>query len=322
MFLIGLILIGLTVYIGFRFHISHRRLIPISVLALIAGVIFEGRNLSDNWKIVSLKALGAFVLSFFAFLPGKNESNYNFENHIELWPYVFIIIFLLISIVIHGDKVVQKLTEGITLLQSMAVIYWVVDYGFFNTDSLFLKSLMTIGLLFSLYSVFHAFSHAVLSPTSRLTLSIWSSIILMLFAIDNIFRVYQNQQIEDTEITQGFIIGLQYFLLGVSSIYIVQNLLMLIGFLPGKGTFFNEQYFRELRQVKAEHINRYSDRQVSILHSSCCVLFTGSVFALNYYYQILPRHTAIWIVFVIFPFVLKLYDTVSKDKTANKVNVP
>ena len=97
MFLIGLILIGLTVYIGFRFHNSHRRLIPISVLALIAGVIFEGRKLSDNWKIVSLKALGAFVLSFFAFLPGKNEGNYNFENHIELWPYVFIIIFFLFN---------------------------------------------------------------------------------------------------------------------------------------------------------------------------------------------------------------------------------
>ena len=149
MFVFGLILVAFTFYIVFRLHISHRRLIPISVIALIAGVMYEGRKLADNWKVIGLKALGAFVFSFFAFLPGKNESNYDFENHIELWPYTFIGLFLLISIVVHGDKVVSKLTEGITLLQSIAVIYWVVDYGFVDNANLFVKSLMIIGLLFS-----------------------------------------------------------------------------------------------------------------------------------------------------------------------------
>ena len=65
----------------------------------------------------------------------------------------------------------------------------------------------------------------------------------MLFAVDNIFRVYQNEQIENAEISHGLYIGLQYFLLGVSSIYIVQNFLMLFGFFPGKGTFFNDGIF-------------------------------------------------------------------------------
>lgn len=312
---IGLLVLALIIYVGYRISASNRRLIPISVIAIIAGLIFEGKRLSDKWSTVLFTALGSFIFSFFAFLPFKKEHGYNFENHIEAFPYWFIILFAIFSIAFHGDKVIPKLTEGITLLQSIAVIYWVVDYGFIDTSSILLKSVMIIGLLFSLYSVFHAFTHAILSRTSRLTLSIWSSIIMMLFASDNIYRVYQNEQIENTaDITHGIYIGLQFFLLGVSCIYIIQNFIMLMGFLPGKGTFFNAQYFRDLKELKSDHIKRYSDRQVSILHSFFCVLFTGIIFALNYHYQILPRHVAIWIVFVTFPFILIIYDISTRRK--------
>jgi len=315
MIVIGLLLLALTIYFGFRIHNSGRRLIPISVLAIIAGVLFESKRLSDKWMTVLLMGLGSFILSFVAFLPGKREHIYNFENHIEMWPYVFIFSFAIFSIAFHKDKVIPKLTEGITLLQSIAVIYWVIDYGFIDTDSLFLKSLMVVGLLFSMYSVFHAFTHAILSRTSRLTLSIWSSIIMLLFASDNIYRVYQNEQIEKTaDLTHGLYIGLQYFLLGISAIYIIQNFIMLTGFLPGKGTFFNAQYYRDIKELKSDHIKRYSDRQVSMLHSFFCVLLTGTIFFLNYHYQLLPRHVTIWAVFVIFPFILIIYDYATGKK--------
>lgn len=311
----GLLVLALTIYIGYRINISGRRLIPISVTAIIAGVIFKGRRLSGKWSTVLLTALGSFVFSFFAFLPEKREHGYNFGNHIEAFPYWFIILFAIFSIAFHGDKVIPKLTEGITLLQSIAIIYWVADYGFIHSNSIWLKSVMIIGLLFSLYSVFHAFTHATLSRTNRLTLSIWSSIIMMLFASDNIYRVYQNEQIENTaDITHGLYIGLQFFLLGVSCIYIIQNFIMLMGFLPGRGTFFNARYFRDLKELKIDHIKRYSDRQVSILHSFFCVLFTGKIFGLNYHFQILPRHVAIWSVFVTFPFILTIYEIATQRK--------
>jgi hypothetical protein len=138
---------------------------------------------------------------------------------------------------------------------------------------------------------------------------------MMLFASDNIYRVYQNEQIENTaDITHGLYIGLQFFLLGVSCIYIIQNFIMLMGFMPGRGTFFNKQYFRDIKELKKDHVKRYSDRQVKILHSFFCILFTGTIFLLNYHYQILPRHVAIWIVFVIFPFILDIYDYVARRK--------
>jgi hypothetical protein len=281
---------------------SGQRLIPLSVLALLAGVIFEGKRISEKWSTLLAITLGSLVASFLAFLPGKREHNYVFEDHIILWPYWFLVAFAIISIATYGQKVVPKLTEGITLLQSIALIYWVTDYGLLSIDSYFLRALLLVGLAFSLYSAFHAFTYTTLTRGVRISLSLWSSAIMLLFAIDNTIRVYRNDEIENTTVlTDGAFIALQYFLLGVSSVYIIQNLFMLLGYLPGRDSFFNARYFSDVRQLNREHIDRYSDKQVYIGHSLLCIVFAITIFSLNYYFQLLPRHLAIWSAFVIFP---------------------
>lgn len=319
MFIFGLFGLALTAGILYRVKSSDKHLISISVIALIAGVIFESKRITEKWSTVLFAALGSFIFSFVGFLPGKREHDYNFDNHIVLWPYWFIFFFVIFFIVFHGDKIIPKLTEGITLFQSIAVVYWVIDYGFISTNSRLLTIAMIIGLFFSLYSTFHAFTNATLSRTSRLTLSIWSSTIMMLFAIDFIYRVYQNGQIEDaTNLDEKFYIGIEYFLLGISSIYIAQNILMIMGFLPGKETFFNAQYFKDLKELKSSHIKKYSDKQVNISSSFFCLLFTGTVFFLNSRYQILPRHFIIWMTFIIFSLILMLYEYISRRKSYSR----
>lgn len=52
---------------------------------------------------------------------------------------------------------------------------------------------MVIGLIYASYSVFHAFTYATLSRTNRLRLSVWSSIIMMLFAIGHAFESHRNK---------------------------------------------------------------------------------------------------------------------------------
>lgn len=310
---VGVLSLILLLYISYRMYITERVLIPISIFTLIAGAIIETKRITEKWWIVISTALISFFLSFLVFLPGKREHNYDFENHIEIWPYYFLVFFLIFTIVFNKEKVIPKLTEGITLIQSIAIIYWVVDFGLIKSDNLFLIVLICLGLFFSIFSIFHAFTHTELTRTNRLTLSIWSTIIFVLLATENIIRIFHNEQIENTEdITSGFYIGLQYFLLGISSVYIVQNYFMLIGFLPGKGSFFNKQYFKELKELKSEHIKRYSIDQINVLHSLFCIVFTGVIFYLNFYYKIVPKHIAIWIVFVTFPLVIYIYEYLTK----------
>lgn len=306
---IGLFLIIWTIFKAHHLKSENLKIFPLSFFALLAGIIYENFHISGKWSNVFYTALFSFILSFLAFIPGKHENIYNFESHFVTLPYMYISIYIFISVVFYGEKITPKLSEGISLLQSIAMIYWILDYGIINISSFFLKALMVVVLLFSLLTAYNAFTNSTLSRNIRLTLSIWSSVIMALLALDNIYCVYQNGQIENmTDFTFSLYSVLQYFLLGVCSIYIAQNFLMLAGFFPSSGTLLNGQYKKDLKDIKNEHIGRYSDSQAKISYSIFCVVFTGIIFTLNYKYKILPRNTAIWLVFIIFPALIYLYE--------------
>jgi len=308
--IIGFLLIPLIILIFYRISTSIIILIPISVIALIAGAVIESKILFKKWSTVLFLILFSFILSFLCFLPGSHESIYVFENHIENWPYWFLFVFVILTVAFNKEKIIPKLSEGITLLMSVAIIYWIIAHGFYNTSSTFLKTIMIVGFTIAVFSIINAFLNIPLTRSFRLFLSIWSSIIMALLAIDNIFVVYQNGQIEDSIFfLNKFLIGLQYFLLGVCSIYIAQNIMMIIGFLPGNDRFFNKEYFKDLKVLTNDHVNRYSDRQSNLVLSFICLIITSSFFILNFYYNLLPRNTAIWLVFFLLNRIVYFFNT-------------
>lgn len=310
---------ALLVYVVYDTYIkatSGSHLISINVIALMAGVVFESKRITNKWIIVVAIGILSFFIAF-AFLNFINNADTHnrqgftvvFNYSIQIWPPIFLVLYFIFSLVFYKYRIIPKLTEGITLLQSIAVIYWVIDYGFITSTSLFMQTFLVIGLLFSLYSIFHAFTNTHLSNTHKLILSIWSSIIMLLFALDNLHVVDHPELVENTDNALKILyLGLQYFLLGISSIYMIQNFIMLFRFLPRPGKFFNTKYFNNVRRLKDDHVYRYSDEQVSPLHSLICILFIGSVFFLNYYYQIVPKQFIIWMAFVTFPFIITFYN--------------
>jgi hypothetical protein len=309
--IIGALGSALTIYIGYRASLSDRKLFSISLLALFGGLLFESFRVSDSWKTVITIFIGSYFFSLLSFLPGKREQHYNFENHIQNWPYVLLFFFALAFAIFHKDRVITKLTEGITLLLSLSFIYWTIDYGFTNYNNWFAVSVLSVGFLFTTFSILNALTNMHLSKGVRLTLSIWSTIILFAFAIDNIIRVFGNPDIENSYLSDGLYIGLQYFFLGVSSVYIMQNYMLLAAFLPSK----NGNYKNDLRENKKDHIDRFSDQQVSVRHSLFCILYAGTIYWLNYTYQILPRHTMIWLVITTFPLILFVSTIVNGRKS-------
>jgi hypothetical protein len=303
-------------HLAYRLYASGQQVILVSVGALMAGVIFEYKRLAQKWSTVWATAAGSLLVSFLVFLPIKSEQSYQLEQHLAWWPYAFLFFFILAAIAFHAHNVTPKLTEGLSLLQSLAVVYWVMDYGWLTSTSPVIKILLLIGLFFSAYSFWHAFSYCSLSSSHRLVLSLWSSLVMALFAVDNVYSLYQQSLQNTVDLTKATYFALHYFLLGVSSMYMVQNLFLLTGFLPGKTTFFNAQYSLEVQLLKQTHIQRYSDRQVPILYSLFCLLFAGTAFGLNYHFQLLPRNSMIGIVFVSFPCLLALMEYAFEQTTA------
>ena len=311
--IIGAILtVGFFGYVFYRVYQSERTLISIMIIPLILGIVFENRRLSSDWKTIALKIFGSLLLSILAFLPSRNENNYNFENHIEMWPFMFILWFTLASIFFHKKKIIPELTEGITLLQSISIVYWVVDIGFLNFKNVFVYIVMSIGIIFCFVSFVHAFSYIRLTKSARLFLSIWSAIIMVIFAVDHIYRVFHFDHFVDYKMLNDTLNVLQYFLLGVSLIYIFQNAYMLLVYFPDRNSWYGKTQMKDIRQMNETHIKRYSRNQIKIVDSIIALIFTSGIYYWNYQHQIMPRHTIIWLLIWLFPFVIWVKEWIVK----------
>ena len=302
---IGSIISTFLGYVVYRINHSEKALIHFSIIPLICGLVFEHKRIAKDWKPIIWTLISSFVFSFIAFLKSRGEKDYILENHIEMWPFAFLFLYILGVISFHKEETTKKLTEGITLMQSMAIIYWASDLGLWTSLSISINICLGLALLFCLYSTFNAFTNFILSRTNRLVLSIGSSIIMVTFAVESILKIYYNEEGLNF-IPPVLYINLRYFLLGISSIYMANNILMLLRFLPSKGAFFNSKYYQDLQELKTEHIERYSSKQVRILDSYLCLLFVGGLFWLNYKHSLLPRNFVIWSVFILFPLFLSM----------------
>lgn len=303
---VGVSILWVLCYLIYRIGASNRSLISVTMLPVLAGLVYENRRLGSSWGKIGLKSLGAFFLSFLAFIPFKREYDYLLDDHLEAWPFWFFGCMVLISMVVHEKKLIPKLTEGITLIQSIAIIYWLIDIKALSLANPFSIVLMIIGLPFVLFSLLHAFTYARLTRTTRLTLSIWSSVIMLVFAGDHIIRVFMLKSLEYYDLFDQIVVILQYFLLGIALMYIIQNLFMLLVFFPSKTHLYNKEHRKEIRETNEQRIKQFSSQQIPILDSGIALVLISGTFYLNYHYQIFPRHTAIWLMFMVFPMVIRL----------------
>ena len=315
---IGLAVISaiFTIYIGYRISISERKLLAFSFVPLLLGILLESYRITKDWKIVLSKSVIAYFFSFIAFLPAKKETNYNFDNHIEWWSQAFLFGFLLISISMFKEKTISKLTEGLTLLFSLSFLYWSLDIGFFSLDfqHWFFSILQILCILLILFSLINAFTTIALTKTNRLCLSIWSTIVVVIISVDNIFTIYGKGDLETSKyFSDNLLLGIQYFLLGISAVYVFQNLILLTGFLPDR----TQIYPKTLKENVKDHVERYSEEQVNPIDSLICVLYCGVFYYLNYSFSILPRNSMVWVVIISFSLFLMLLNKF-KNKTLQK----
>lgn len=295
-------------YAVLRLLVSASHIVSIRFAAVFAGVLFESWRISDKPSTVRNIALGSLAITLLFLIPSKNIP---FAERIESMPMAFLACFFVISIIVHNSKTVARLTEGVTLLQSMALLYWIADSQAYLHESVLVKLAVAVAVMLSFYAAVHAFTALELSVTARLILSIWSSIIMAVFAIEYLYTLFNAGEVVLTNgVSAAMEAGLQYFLAGVAAMYLLSNFMMLV-LLPGKNAFLAWQL--------ENHVLRYSSNQVHILYALCCVIVVGSVFYANYIYAFLPCNVLIWIVFCAFPFMINLLDWVFGITTNEEV---
>jgi len=299
LFIIGVLVA--TIFLVNRANTSDRKILQLNFIALLVGLVFEYRRLSEKWSTVLWTALGAYILSFLAFAKGKGKKVYIFEDHLEMWPYYFLGAFIIIAMVVQYSSVTKKLTEGITLLLTFAINYWIVANNYWDTGSTFVRILIAANAILSLFSLYNALSYSTLTKGVRLALSLWSSIIILILAVDNFLKLYKYRNIENLPtFSESAFVFFEFFLLGVSSIYIAQNLMMVGAYLPGK------RYLESVREMNEVHLDRFSKEQVYIVDTIIITIISLTGFTLNYFFQFLPTNFMIWAMVIIAPFLLYL----------------
>lgn len=272
------------------------------VPATITGLVIENRRLSTPWRLLLRKFSIALLLSIILFVvnPGIIPTTYQY-----LWPLIFSILFSLFSIQHHKEKVIPKIDEGITLIQSLSIMYWIFDIHIPESYSPVAWVGIILSSLFILLSLIHALSNIQLTRFARLWLSIWSSIIMLVFALGYIHSVYLNTIHVSPDEIGSFVLVVQYFLLGISCMYIIKNIQMLIVYLPRKDDAYDSIQMIDIKKTNQYHTARYSSKQLSIPIAAGIIIILSLTYYLNHHYNFLPRNTLIWCMFWLSPFTLK-----------------
>lgn len=290
-----------------------KQLISYTIFPIILGIVFELKRLKSSWREIGGKIIFALAISpLIAFLPDKNEQDYNFNNHIQILPFVFILVFLIISIIYfigknEKEKLVPKISEGIVLLQSLSIIYLIISLDYFVRINPFKAILLIVGSIFVLVSFFYAFTKHEHTRFSSIFLSVWSSIITMIFAINFIIRTFKNQFAMDYTLEYNIAIVLQYFLLGTSSIYMLRNAYLIFGYLPSRGETSSD-YKKRRKEISQIHFSRFSNTQINLWSSIFCTVFICVVFIANSYLDIFSPYTLIWLIFTFFPYLIYCWE--------------
>lgn len=262
------------------------------------GMIYEQKTTGASWKEILIKSFASYcIVSLFLLVFLKDQRTAFSQMETGFLLSVFILSFSAISIAFayyleEQHKLTAQITEGFLLLQSLSFVYFIASSDFFSKLNYF-KIALIIPVLFScLYVIYHIFFCKKHSYFSKLYQSIWSSVMMLFFSISFFMKVLTIEISKDLSIQENLLGSLQYFLFGISIIYITQNVWMLIRFFPDKGEKLNHYKFR-IKTLTKEHIERFSDTRLSLPYAVFCIVFVSTIYLMNYFYHYISAHTMI-----------------------------
>ena len=271
------------------------------ILALVAGLIFESYRITrKGWQAVWTGLAGliaGFVLGGLPIngLEGDGTNLYTFAGP-------FVLIYSLIFLAMNRRRVTPYRSEGQAWLLSLCFVYWVVDL--YRTEAIpgWLFCLAGVALIPVGISGFHAFLRLPLSETVRMWLSVWCVGVTLVLGTDYVISVLFPSLDWGSAGSFDYPIRiLSFFLLGISSIYVVNNLRQVLEI-----SIYRGYSKKEKRKIRRRHFLRFSKRQLPGWQAAGCLVYAALVFGVNASYGVMPRTTAIWMVIVSFPPLLGL----------------
>ena len=269
-----------------------------SLLAVAAGLVFESYRVTRNGRQTAWTLVAALVGSLLFASPKPGPPFH--AMGVFTFAGGFLLIYFSIFLSINRKRITPDRSEGQAWLLSLCFVYWLVDlYLSLPTWMLPVAALTAVPVFLSGYN---AFVRRPLSDGMRTWLSVWCVLITLILGIDNgVSVLFPATEWSSSDTFDYPARMFAFFLLGISAIYVANNLWQLLELNP-----FNDVSKREKRQIRRRHLLRFSPGQVPAWQSAVCLAYAAALFGLNVTYAVLPRITMIWLVIVTFPPLLAL----------------
>ncbi|WP_224483458.1 hypothetical protein [Robertkochia aurantiaca] len=300
---VGMLIVGFLIYLSGFLYFQIPLLPGIFVLPLLMGMAFEHYRRKTRWDMIFVYIFcGGFVGLIFSFI-GNEEG---LVEVLRRWPWTFVLVFALLSGMMSFYRNKDYLTEGITLLHSLAFLYLLLESGLFLSESSLVKVILFFWLVAAVFSVFHALTEFELGRRVRLFLSLWSSFVMLVFSGIYLYQMSQVNYEAQMGVVSLAESAVAFFLLGNASFQMAHNAFVLFGFLPWSTSGFNKAHRRSMKALAVYHQERYNTEQLPI-RTGVLVTLTVCLFLLvNYSIRLLPPMVAIWLLFWSVPLVVRL----------------
>lgn len=289
------------------------------ILPICFGIILQSfkYNISikenfENFKvcIIFTAYVTAPFLGLILFSLVKIELQ-DFLNILDLYsvffPIVLFVVYILILVNSTKKNDVVKFSEGLTFLKSMSLVYYAVEMNVFIYSGFLPNILIAISVFIIFLSTISAFTYIKITNNLKVILSVWSTLILLLFTynhISSLFSAFSSNQLNP-------LLVMDFFTLGTSTVYIAHNIDALLYYYPSNTEFFSKYHFKQIEKANRKQMERYKDEQVRIIDSFICLIIASTLYSLNYILKIFSPLSAIWISLLLIPNIIDFKNWIS-----------
>ena len=283
-----------TAALAIAILVSGRTFVPLTLLGLALGLSVEFKRLTGSWAILAWTLVMAYAGSFLIYLVKFSETGLSLQELILKQHIAFCVIVIVVALIKNPKGATTPLNSTVTLLQSACVTYLFLESPAWPLHDGFMKLLAYIGFAAVFFTLLQAFVASRLLRPVRFLLSLWSTFLMFVFAIINLVGLLEGPDMGMAGTAASRLLEtLDYFLFGISAIYIGQNLMMAVQLFPTEDVPFTES----LREAYNDHVARYYDARPHRLFLLLLLAACIALFRLNHHYGFLPPITLVWLFF-------------------------
>lgn len=240
-----------------------------ALLQIVLSInIFEDFK-KNIWGI--LKALG---YSFFGFIPGKGESNYDLGLHLVL----VCIIFCFCAATFLKEKIITTLNEKTLLIVNLTTLYLVIK-------SNFPLPILAIYVFLSVFTIINALVPVRLKDWQEVTFYVWYFILTITIPIAHFKYTEVYNSFIGQNLSYSFVSALA---LGMTFCLILVHITFLLRFFPYKNDKYESYmvaYERVRQHAKLLERRFQNSEQLTSLGAFLLIVIIAGLLTLNYYFN-------------------------------------